>query len=994
MNDCSYSSKSTPEKKAALNLLIPDKNLQDILFNFSGQTASFLTNETENTIVLSSTLTVISLLIYKSYTLWKIKHNHSEQLGMYTNSMQRIATMLNGFYDAKRFNFTTIENLFINLQIDCSLSDEMESSFVSIMGMQDFFKFDRNLSKSLFHFKNSAISSRYAEENWREFNFEHLCNFLTSLPILKHLKAEFVPYKIEEDITVQKVIFHVDCGTFPYADIDMGDLILAVEDENVYYMDYLEIFDPKSFSQSHEKYQHIMLYYSGIMNQQDQVLAVVHSDTAVQKQQLIRQHDIDDNIYILQVVSDDAVERLLINMDIVTVYSVDDKSYFFSDYVFLNNGYIRNIALVISDTITENTKNRIVNEYRKRYSAIFKKFNVPSLFNLNDDGYRWDELIIFLMLEVGIFDLLIFILQGDESYDDFLRSFKKRFGEVAKKSIDSIPQVKNPTMILQKNKDNNAAKAQAKALILLATKLFSESELNMSRSYSPNSILDIMADLKRVENMSTINDADGKYKISYVLNSIIDVNKFIYIFYDGLIEYTKELKWLEFNDDVYYEHNGATCHRSNYSDTYKHCLEKFKAKTESNKKYNKNLIALDRIFKMKFINATYLHDAKKCIVDSFAILKRFNADCAKSKTERGEAFYEATGRKQVFSPKLADTHCNAILDAIDQITDPVSAGCVEALYNAVIDYFDYLRCGNSHSIDVLEDSIYPIFGTFSEGVVSRDGYRYSHINTYHSDSNMPVMIRCISEDELSFEETYYFVPNINRVAETHRTINNGLYDVEKLWIRPISIPCRTYSPAGLVEFMPLGSYSDYATTAELLYQTDETIYPCLFGSKENAKKALPIMFDNPDSIFSKNNIFIAKIDGKVCGVISYYEKIPQWNENIIKNDLRMAGLEYSDEVGSYFSDTFNDSLGTDNALICDLCVAESYRNQGVAKNLLNSIIKRAESRGKNIIISTYADNDIALRLYVKMGFVAYLTSSDSRGEADGEYKYVQLIRFV
>ena len=70
MNDYSYSSKSTPEKKAALNLLIPDKNLQDILFNFSGQTASFLTNETENTIVLSSTLTVISLLIYKSYTLW------------------------------------------------------------------------------------------------------------------------------------------------------------------------------------------------------------------------------------------------------------------------------------------------------------------------------------------------------------------------------------------------------------------------------------------------------------------------------------------------------------------------------------------------------------------------------------------------------------------------------------------------------------------------------------------------------------------------------------------------------------------------------------------------------------------------------------------------------------------------------------------------------------------------------------------------------------
>jgi hypothetical protein len=276
--------------------------------------------------------------------------------------------MLNGFYDAKRFNFTAIENLFINLQIDCSLSDEMETSFVSTMGMQDFFKFDRNLSKSLFHFKNSAISSRYAEENWRDFNFDHLCNFLTNLPILKHLKAEFVPYKVEGDVSLQKVVFHIDYGTFPYTDIDMGDLILAVEDENIYYLDYLEIFDPKSFSQSHEKHQHIMLYYSGITNQQDQMLAIAHSYTAIPKQQLIRQHDIDDNVYILQVVSNDAVERLLINMDIVTVYSVDDKSYFFSDYVFLNNGYIRNVALIISDTITENTKNRIVKEYRKKYS--------------------------------------------------------------------------------------------------------------------------------------------------------------------------------------------------------------------------------------------------------------------------------------------------------------------------------------------------------------------------------------------------------------------------------------------------------------------------------------------------------------------------------------------------------------------------------------------------------------------------------------------------
>lgn len=994
MTNYSYSSKTTSEKKAALNLLIPDKNLQDIIFNFSGNTGSFLTNETENTSVLSSTLTVLSLLIYKSFTLWKIERNHSEQLGIYTNSMQRIATMLNGFYDAKRFNFTAIENLFINLQIDGSLSDEMESSFVSTMGMQDFFKFDRNLSKSLFHFKNAAISSRYAEENWREFNFEHLCNFLTNLPILKHLKAEFVPYKIEEDVSLQKVVFHVDCGTFPYADIDMDDLILSVEDENIYYLDYLEIFDPKSFSQSHEKHQHIVLYYSGIMNQQDQMLAIAHSDTAVQKQQLIHQHDIDDNMHLLQVVSNDAVERLLINMDIVTVYSVDDKSYFFSDYVFLNNSYIRNVALIISDTITENTKSRIVKRYRKKYSKIFKKFNIPSLFNLNDDGYRWDELIIFLMLEVGIFDLLIFILQGDESYDDFLRSFKKRFGEIARKSIDSIPQIKNPTMTLQKNKDNNAVKAQAKALILLATKLFSENEINMSRNYSPNSILDIIADLKRVESMSAIHDADNRYRVSYVLNSVIDVNKFICNFYDGLVEYTKELKWLEFNDDVYYKHNSATRHQSNYRDTYKRCIEKFKAKTESNKKYNQDLIALDRMFKMKFINAKYLEGAKQCISDSFAVMKRFNAECARSKTEQGEAFYEATGRKQIFSPKVADTHCNAIVNAIDKISIPINNSCVESLFKAVIDYFDYLRCGNSQSIDVLEDSIYPIFGTYSEGVVSRDGYRYSHINTYHSDSNVPVMIRCISEDELSFEETYYFVPNINRVAETHRTINNGLYDVEKLWIRPISIPCRTYSPAGLVEFMPLVSHSDYADTAELIYQTDETIYPGLFGSKENAKKALPIMFDNPDSIFYKKNIFIAKIDGKVCGVISYYEKIPQWNENVIKNDLRMAGLEYSDEVGSYFSDTFNDSLGTDNALVCDLCVAESYQNQGVAKNLLNNIIKRAESRGKNIIISTYADNDIALRLYVKMGFVAYMTSSDSRGEAEGEYQYVQLIRFI
>ena len=63
------------------------------------------------------------------------------------------------------------------------------------------------------------------------------------------------------------------------------------------------------------------------------------------------------------------------------------------------------------------------------------------------------------------------------------------------------------------------------------------------------------------------------------------------------------------------------------------------------------------------------------------------------------------------------------------------------------------------------------------------------------------------------------------------------------------------------------------------------------------------------------------------------------------------------------------SLGTGEAHILNLCVAEAYRCRGVGRRLLGSLIERAAAAGMaDAFLEVRPSNTVAIRLYLALGF--------------------------
>ncbi len=162
---------------------------------------------------------------------------------------------------------------------------------------------------------------------------------------------------------------------------------------------------------------------------------------------------------------------------------------------------------------------------------------------------------------------------------------------------------------------------------------------------------------------------------------------------------------------------------------------------------------------------------------------------------------------------------------------------------------------------------------------------------------------------------------------------------------------------------------DYRETAKLIYNTDPYIYCDIFGNIENARRVLCFSFDNPDSVFYKQAVYIvkSKLTGEVVSSALFHTNDFKWDTDVMLNDFEKAGIVPSESffaAAEYMVKTYNfRKLGCS---MCNVSVKEYYRHQGIAFFMLTKLL---ECNDKDAVeLTVLADNVSAIKLYKKLGF--------------------------
>lgn len=165
------------------------------------------------------------------------------------------------------------------------------------------------------------------------------------------------------------------------------------------------------------------------------------------------------------------------------------------------------------------------------------------------------------------------------------------------------------------------------------------------------------------------------------------------------------------------------------------------------------------------------------------------------------------------------------------------------------------------------------------------------------------------------------------------------------------------------------STDDFLEIAKCLYLTDPYIYPTAFGSDiDKASSAITKLINREECLFNYKSIYIATMEGKICGVLLYNEYGSCWDTDIYYNLIK----EYiSDKerfvyaANNYFIDcSKKPKYGYID--IVALCVLPEYRRMSVSSSLLKTFIE--EKSGNTLTLDVLADNSTAIHTYKKFGF--------------------------
>lgn len=160
---------------------------------------------------------------------------------------------------------------------------------------------------------------------------------------------------------------------------------------------------------------------------------------------------------------------------------------------------------------------------------------------------------------------------------------------------------------------------------------------------------------------------------------------------------------------------------------------------------------------------------------------------------------------------------------------------------------------------------------------------------------------------------------------------------------------------------------DLLTVARLIYDTDPYIYPPMCSAAE-AEKIFPYLLSaGTDSMFHKQNLFIARLNGIIIGVILWHSGPLVWDRKAFIEACNAQNIPIAstfEQVAREYLSTYDQP--TADTSIINVCVESVVRGKGVGTAMLAAFIARHESEAMEL--HTLTENTIAIDLYKRNGF--------------------------
>jgi len=165
-----------------------------------------------------------------------------------------------------------------------------------------------------------------------------------------------------------------------------------------------------------------------------------------------------------------------------------------------------------------------------------------------------------------------------------------------------------------------------------------------------------------------------------------------------------------------------------------------------------------------------------------------------------------------------------------------------------------------------------------------------------------------------------------------------------------------------MEIRIANKHDDFNQIAELIYDTDQYIYPTSFSDKESAIAILSEMI-NSQTIFNYNNCLIATINNEIAGLVVFATK-----ESIVNNDYsqwRKVSPELFHMIENYIENVEKSLQNNVLELVC-VCIKNKYRRQKIGTSLITYLLTKEEDY--NFQLHTLKKNLPAINLYQSLGF--------------------------
>lgn len=194
-------------------------------------------------------------------------------------------------------------------------------------------------------------------------------------------------------------------------------------------------------------------------------------------------------------------------------------------------------------------------------------------------------------------------------------------------------------------------------------------------------------------------------------------------------------------------------------------------------------------------------------------------------------------------------------------------------------------------------------------------------------------------------------------------------------------------------FLSEKSNSYISKIAKYIHQTDKYIYPYLYEEECDPSwiEIISCCLSHPENLFYYKNIIAVLDHDEIIGLANV---VKCGQKHTFMDYVPVCAPPYSNLCNSkpntnYFRPLINEIENLDGYYLCNFCIDEKYRNQGIGHHLLKEVIRL---NPETIHTDALSDNASAIKVYKDNGFVITEKFTGYSGEHPKGLECVKLIK--